>query len=146
MSLQKSDKGLLKGTYDYGFTSKSSGPIVSTRTADGGTVPASAFILGAAVFRENLKDIINDTKSFFSRKAVEKDSLQAKLKLLKLSNEAIWKREASRTQVVAPWIIKLPYYVLCILLDTLFDGKPINRFYFLETGIYDIVYPSLSPA
>lgn len=27
-----------------------------------------------------------------------------------------------------------PYLVLCLLLDTLFDGKPISRFYFLETG------------
>lgn len=33
----------------------------------------------------------------------------------------------------APWIIKAPYYVLCYTLDNLFDGKPIARFWFLET-------------
>lgn len=53
--------------------------------------------------------------------------------MLQLSNAAIWEREESRPPVKAPWIIKAPYLFLCVLLDTLFDGAPIERFYFLET-------------
>eukprot|EP00634_Sargassococcus_sp_CCMP2135_P006987 CAMPEP_0198652372 /NCGR_PEP_ID=MMETSP1467-20131203/6328_1 /TAXON_ID=1462469 /ORGANISM="unid. sp., Strain CCMP2135" /LENGTH=401 /DNA_ID=CAMNT_0044388287 /DNA_START=24 /DNA_END=1229 /DNA_ORIENTATION=- len=52
---------------------------------------------------------------------------------LQLSNAAIWQRERSRTQVEAPWVVKVPYYVLCYGLDYLFDGRPIARFWFLET-------------
>jgi ubiquinol oxidase len=29
-------------------------------------------------------------------------------------------------------VIKVPYYLLCYLLDVLFDGTPVSRFYFLE--------------
>lgn len=64
---------------------------------------------------------------------VENDPVRENLKKLTLSNDAIWKREASRPEVQAPWIIKLPYLVLCLLLDKLFEGNPISRFYFLET-------------
>ena len=39
----------------------------------------------------------------------------------------------SRQEIRAPWIIKAPYLLLCLFLDLLFDGKPIERFYFLET-------------
>jgi ubiquinol oxidase len=56
----------------------------------------------------------------------------AKLSQLVLSNEAIWQRELSRPPVRAPWVILGPYYLLCLLLDGLFSGQPISRFYFLE--------------
>lgn len=50
-----------------------------------------------------------------------------------LSNEAIWERERSRVQVESPWAVKIPYYALCYFLDALFEGRPIARFWFLET-------------
>ena len=33
----------------------------------------------------------------------------------------------------APWVIKAPYLVLCYMLDTIFDGRPLARLWFLET-------------
>ena len=57
---------------------------------------------------------------------------QAALSTLVLSNDAVWEREFARPHVVAPWVIKAPYYVLCYALDALFDGRPIQRFFFLE--------------
>ena len=59
--------------------------------------------------------------------------MREQLASLTLSNDAVWERENSREQVRAPWVIKGPYLVLCLLLDTLFDGRPIARFWFLET-------------
>jgi ubiquinol oxidase len=50
-----------------------------------------------------------------------------------LSNDAVWAREHARPQVESPLIIKLPYLALCVMLDKLFDGRPISRFWFLET-------------
>jgi ubiquinol oxidase len=62
---------------------------------------------------------------------------RAKLNRLELSNDAIWDREKKRHEeggeVYAPWLIKVPYYLLCYMLDGIFDGRPIPRFWFLET-------------
>merc|ERR1719326_2547122 len=55
------------------------------------------------------------------------------LKDLVLSNDAVWAREHARPQVDSPLIIKLPYLALCVMLDKLFEGRPISRFWFLET-------------
>ena len=33
----------------------------------------------------------------------------------------------------APLVIRIPYLVLCGVLDTLYDGRPIARFWYLET-------------
>ncbi|GAX73707.1 hypothetical protein CEUSTIGMA_g1160.t1 [Chlamydomonas eustigma] len=52
---------------------------------------------------------------------------------LTLSNQAVWDREHAREPVKSPWVIKVPYYVLCWVLDVLFDGRPIQRFWLLET-------------
>lgn len=58
---------------------------------------------------------------------------QEQLAKLTLSNKAIWDRENARPPVRAPWVIKGPYYLLCWVLDVLFDGRPIARFWLLET-------------
>jgi len=57
------------------------------------------------------------------------ESLQA----LTLDNAAIWARAHARPAVPAPWLIKAPYLFLCGQLDSLFEGRPIERFWFLET-------------
>ena len=60
--------------------------------------------------------------------------LRDRLGGLELSNDAIWERERARPDVIAPWIIKAPYYVLCYFLDAVFpENRPIQRFWFLET-------------
>ena len=45
-----------------------------------------------------------------------------------------WEREKSRGPIIAPLIIKIPYYVLCYLLDVVFEGRYVpSRFFLLET-------------
>jgi len=102
--------------------------------------PPGALILGLENFRNELIAVIAKG----GRRVDKSINLETKsiLKTLKLSNEAIWKREAKRPEIIAPLLIKIPYYLLCFLLDALFDGDPISRFWFLETVriiIYTIV-------
>lgn len=63
--------------------------------------------------------------------------VRAALTGLILSNDAVWERErqrqASGDHVKAPWYIQGPYLVLCWVLDVIFDKRPIQRFWFLET-------------
>jgi ubiquinol oxidase len=60
--------------------------------------------------------------------------LRDRLAELELSNEGIWDRERARPEVPAPWLIKVPYYVLCYFLDAVYpENRPIQRFWFLET-------------
>ena len=126
--------------YNYGYVSKSTGVEVNTKSASGSAVPASALVLGISNFKKEADGFISTIRELFSyKKDAENTSnenvnaLRQQLKHLKLSNNAIWDREKAREEVKAPWIIKAPYFVLCFLLDVLFDGKPISRFYFLET-------------
>ena len=59
--------------------------------------------------------------------------LRSKLDTLVLDNRAIWAREEARPPVKAPLLLLAPYYALCWVLDSVFDGRPIARFWFLET-------------
>ncbi|MCO5562506.1 hypothetical protein L7F22_016133 [Adiantum nelumboides] len=63
----------------------------------------------------------------------ELDELRKALKKLTLSNDAVWERERNRPPVEAPWWILGPYYILCWMLDVIFENRPIQRFWFLET-------------
>ena len=130
------ETGIIRGSYDYGFSSQSNGcDDINSRNSQGGAVPASALVLALSNFNRELKNLVNDlTTSAYDRTKVSlQDEAVKKLSMLQLSNAAIWEREESRPPVKAPWIIKAPYLFLCVLLDTLFDGAPIERFYFLET-------------
>ena len=53
------------------------------------------------------------------------------------SRQAVWDREHAREAagggVVTPLVIKAPYLVLCLMLDVLFEGRPLARFWFLES-------------
>uniref|UniRef100_A0A0G4IE86 Ubiquinol oxidase n=1 Tax=Chromera velia CCMP2878 TaxID=1169474 RepID=A0A0G4IE86_9ALVE len=67
-------------------------------------------------------------------------SNRALLAKLKLSNENCWRREEDRREAEkkegrpdpSP-IVLVPYLTVCWLLDYLYDGRPIQRFWFLET-------------
>jgi hypothetical protein len=63
----------------------------------------------------------------------EVSARQAALAALTLDAGAVWERERRRPQVAAPWAIKAPYYALCWTLDVLFEGRPLQRFWLLET-------------
>ena len=57
-----------------------------------------------------------------------------KLKKLKLDNKNIWKREQESDDIVsAPRFMMVVYHIICNILDIIYDGKPIERFWFLET-------------
>ena len=132
ISTSNISKPILTGTYDYGFSSKSTGSqIIGVTSVKGSTVPPSAIFLAVDNFKRELRELVQFNEK--SNDVNNKDDIRAKLKLLTLSNDAIWKRKENRPEVKAPYIIKLPYLFLCNLLDVLFEGRPINRFYFLET-------------
>lgn len=61
--------------------------------------------------------------------------IRAKLKQLKLSNQAVWDREHAREAagggVATPWFVRGAYLGLCLLLDVAFDNRPLQRFWFL---------------
>lgn len=60
--------------------------------------------------------------------------LRNKLQQLTLNSTAIWEKEEADGPIQAPWLIKVPYLVLCWFLDTVFEGKYVpSRFFFLET-------------
>ena len=126
---------LFKSTYDYGFSSKSNGISNDNRTPDGGLVPSNALILASENFKREFKNIYDTIFHLNNKdeKSYRNDVVREKLLSLQLSNKDIWDREHARPEVKAPWVIKLPYYILCVLLDNFFVGKPIYRFYFLET-------------
>lgn len=55
------------------------------------------------------------------------------LKRLELDNDNIWLREHQRETIPAPRIMLSVYYSICFMLDIIYDKKPIDRFWFLET-------------
>jgi ubiquinol oxidase len=66
-----------------------------------------------------------------SSKQVE---LREKLEQLTLDKDEIWKRENADGPTDAPWVIKVPYLVLCWMLDAVFEGEYVpSRFFLLET-------------
>ena len=94
-------------------------------------VPKSAFKMGIATILKEIRTAIHgENLEGLSPEVLEN---RAKIKQLKLSNDAIWARESKRPPIKAPWVIKGPYLILCLLLDALFESSPIGRFYFLET-------------
>lgn len=125
----------ISGTYDYGYQSKSAGSSVEgASSVAGSTVPRSALFLASDNFKRELNNLLSSFRVNEEESWSDADlARRKKLSQLTLSNDAIWKREKSRKSISAPWLIKAPYYLLCFLLDFLFDGRPISRFYFLET-------------
>jgi len=59
-------------------------------------------------------------------------SVRNQLKQLTLSNAKVWEREERREQIRSPFILKGPYLLLCVMIDVVFENKPIERFWFLE--------------
>eukprot|EP00913_Durusdinium_trenchii_P034301 g32093.t1 len=52
---------------------------------------------------------------------------------LTLSNQAVKDREDARPQVPTPPPVRVAYDVLCWFIDVVFEDRPIQRFWFLET-------------
>jgi hypothetical protein len=53
--------------------------------------------------------------------------IRDKLKQLKLNDTEVWEREEQRRKeqgdVAAPWYIKAPFWLLCIMLDACFANR-----------------------
>lgn len=104
------------------------------RITAGLNVPPSAIYLSIYNFRKELAALIQDiSSSGMLDTDPEKLANQLKINSLQLSNRAIWAREKARPPIKAPLLLLVPYYVLCWLLDALFEGRPISRLFFLET-------------
>ena len=97
--------------------------------------PPSAMTLALNNFGRELKELTAsvpyETRDIERTFATDEAATYAEaLKNLTLSNGAIWAREDARPSVPAPLVIRLPYLALCGVLDTLYDGRPIARFWY----------------
>mmetsp|Transcript_21941 Transcript_21941/g.47011 ORF Transcript_21941/g.47011 Transcript_21941/m.47011 type:complete len:618 (-) Transcript_21941:359-2212(-) len=129
---------------DYGFISRSEGcrsesylnsNNIDARFEEYGP-PGNIFALGSQQFMRNLRAMIGEYTDEEDNPALtdRQRELQAKLGDLTLSSDAIWERERARGPMVAPWIIKIPYFILCYFLDVVFEGRnSFSRFFLLET-------------
>jgi len=127
---------------DYGFISRSEGcrfesidQSVDARF-EGYGPPGSIFELGSQQFMRNIRAMIGEYTEEEANPGITnaQRNLQSKLGELTLSSDAIWDRERARGEVVAPWVIKIPYFGLCYLLDVMFEGRnSFSRFFLLET-------------
>jgi ubiquinol oxidase len=132
--------------FDYGFVSRSQG-VRSTLTGGGfagdgndGSFesygpPANIIVLGSQQFIRNLKAMKDE---YDDEEEVEltprQRELREKLEQLTLNSTAIWERELAEGPLNAPFLIKIPYVVLCWFLDVLFEGRYVfSRFFLLET-------------
>eukprot|EP00573_Skeletonema_grethae_P002907 CAMPEP_0201690466 /NCGR_PEP_ID=MMETSP0578-20130828/3907_1 /ASSEMBLY_ACC=CAM_ASM_000663 /TAXON_ID=267565 /ORGANISM="Skeletonema grethea, Strain CCMP 1804" /LENGTH=653 /DNA_ID=CAMNT_0048175471 /DNA_START=135 /DNA_END=2096 /DNA_ORIENTATION=+ len=134
---------------DYGFTSRSEGCRVPYNKYNNNNnnnafderfqeygPPTNIFSLGSQQFQRNLRAMFNEYGPDESNKQLtpRQIELQQQLSTLTLNSTAIWERERSRGPIIAPLIIKAPYYVLTFLLDVIFEGRnPFQRFFLLET-------------
>lgn len=59
--------------------------------------------------------------------------IRSKLEQLTLNDAAVIAREKKRPPVQAAWPIRLAFNALCWLLDAVYEGRPIQRFWVLET-------------
>lgn len=126
--------------FDYGFRSRSEGPtLTEIQTQNPAFVgygpPANIVALGSQQFMRNLNAMNGEYKDEEDMVlSPRQKELQAKLETLTLDSDKIWERELAAGPIEAPWVIKLPYLVLCFLLDRVFEEKYVpHRFFLLET-------------
>lgn len=68
----------------------------------------------------------------FTNLSYEARQLRKNLRRLTLDDAAIWELE-KKTPVSAPWAVMTLYLGICNILDAIYTGQPIQRFWFLET-------------
>lgn len=144
-------KGLAKSVlsgFDYGFVSRSEGvplkdyserdEITAGKSIDaalqygppgsGLSVSIEQFLRNLAAMRGEYRDEEPKTLTAAQRKH------RKTLETLTLDSDAIWEKEKADGPIEAPFLVKIPYLVLCWTLDTMFEGKYVPaRFFLLET-------------
>ena len=126
--------------FDYGFKSRSEGPTVAELKSaspafEGYGPPANVWVLGSQQFMRNLRAMVGEYRDEEDVELSPKQrEYQEALERLTLSSDAIWERETADGPIEAPWVIKIPYLVLCYMLDRVFEGRYVpHRFFLLET-------------
>lgn len=130
--------------FDYGFVSRSEGcrfenvNDFNDQLFEGYGPPGNIFSLGSQQFMRNMNAMKGEYNDENNENNMALTKTQKKhrqiLKQLSLNSTAIWEREKSRGEIVAPLVIKVPYFVLCYLLDNVFEGRYVPaRFFLLET-------------
>ena len=101
-----------------------------------GTKPNSAIQLASSNFKKEVFGILSDL-GIRSNKLTFKQSNFPTIFQFKLANEIVKQAEKTREEngnrVDAHPIARFLYDVGCLFLDKCFDGRPIERFWFLET-------------
>mmetsp|Transcript_88624 Transcript_88624/g.228574 ORF Transcript_88624/g.228574 Transcript_88624/m.228574 type:complete len:687 (-) Transcript_88624:51-2111(-) len=96
--------------------------------------PAGAWQLGQQNFQREWRQLLKAAKrgNTVPRRLVPKF-----VPMLQLSNEAVEERERARAgtgeDVPTPAPVRIVYDVLCKFIDVVFEDRPIQRFWFLET-------------
>lgn len=137
----KSTAASLLSGFDYGFKSRSEGEATKLTPGliiDGlgyGGPPPNLWTLGTRQFIRNWEAIKGEYRDEEEVALTEKqDKLQAKLEQLTLNSTEIWEREFSDGPIDAPLVIKVPYLLVCYLLDVVFEDRYVpSRFFLLET-------------
>jgi ubiquinol oxidase len=138
-STNKAAASILAGV-DYGFQSRSEGASFSDLNGgspafEGYGPPSNLWKLGTQQFMRNLNAMKGEyaDETDFALTDSQKE-LHAQLDALTLNATGIWDREMQNGPIEAPFVIKIPYFGLCYMLDEVFDGKYIpSRFFLLET-------------
>lgn len=99
--------------------------------------PDSAFNLAIFNFRKEVSGILTELSFLILKSDISKRQSFPEILGLRLSNEAVKKAEDHRVAagggVDADPIARKLYDVGCLILDSLFDERPMERFWFLET-------------
>jgi len=116
---------------DYGFRS-GTGKIYEETD---GSIPKSMWELAITNFQKEWL-ALRGSLDVSGQMDAKVDELRSQLAQLTLDDKACWelerKRDKERGENYAPVFIKIPFYALCWMTDNLFDGRPIQRFWFLE--------------
>lgn len=84
------------------------------------------------IFEFGIENIKLENKRIYCKKYELFNEHRKKLCDLTLDSDAIWKREENRESVECGIILRSIYVILCKCIDYLYEGRPIQRFWFLE--------------
>eukprot|EP00448_Togula_jolla_P015874 CAMPEP_0170593022 /NCGR_PEP_ID=MMETSP0224-20130122/13225_1 /TAXON_ID=285029 /ORGANISM="Togula jolla, Strain CCCM 725" /LENGTH=614 /DNA_ID=CAMNT_0010916945 /DNA_START=41 /DNA_END=1885 /DNA_ORIENTATION=+ len=109
---------------------KDAGDETQESDAADGDRPGSALRLGLQNFEGEWEQLLEAARS---GNRVSRKKIPSFLPMLQLSNEAVMDRENARPEVPTPFPVRVAYDVLCRFIDVVFEDRPIQRFWFLET-------------
>lgn len=92
--------------------------------------PLSALQLGMKNFNFELKQLLRAARIGGK---LPRRNVPGFVPSLVLSNQAVIDRERARPEVPTPGPVRVAYDVLCWFIDVVFEDRPIQRFWFLET-------------